>query len=475
MIRRRVLLGVLLAVLFTLGWWAGRGRATSGLYSNVDLFVEVLYAVQSNYVDEPDPARLVQGGLNGMMRVLDASSEYLDAKDWKIAESEPPGDADGSGLFVGTREGWPVVIAPIEGSPAWRAGLAEGDIITRIDGHSAWGLGPAEIATRLRGPAGTTVTLSVLRGDAPHDRDLVLTRGTVQLPAVRGTLVLDGGVGYLRLTTFNSRASAQVRAALDTLRRAGARSLVLDLRGNPGGLPEQALGVAGSFLPAGSELAATRGRRAGADGRLVVPRGSTRVTWPMAVLVDGGTASVAEILAGSLQDLDRALLVGTNTFGSGDVQSLIPLRGGEGGVRLTTARYLTPSGRVVSRAASGTGDDEEAEDDPTLAAADTAAADSAARPEYRTASGRTVRGGGGIAPDLEAHADSLPPVAGAAAVRAALSRDAAFLRAAEVLRRAKGPADVFAFAKLPGPPATPPAATPRRASPPATRPGAGSR
>ena len=471
MIRRRILLGVLLAVLFTLGWWAGRGRASGGLYSNLDLFVEVLHAVQTSYVDEPDPGHLVEGGLHGMLRALDPSSEYLDAKDWKGLQSTLSGDLDGAGVFVDSQDGWPVVIAPLEGSPAWRAGLAAGDVITRMDGHSTWGLGPPEVAARLRGPAGSTITLSVIRGQETHERELVLKREHLDVPAVRNVLVLPDGVGYLRLAAFNERAADQVRAALDTLRRAGARSLVVDLRGNPGGLVDQAVAVAGSFLPAGSVVTFTEGRTAADAKKLLAPKGVARVGWPMAVLVDGGTASAAEILAGALQDLDRALVVGTNTFGKGTVQSLFPLRGGEGAVKLTTARYHTPSGRTVSRPAAAAADDEAAdggdEEGPVVAAPDTAAADSAARPVFRTPSGRIVRGGGGIAPDLVARADSLPPAAGPAAARAALAHDAAFQRAAEVLRRARSAADVFALATPEAAPA--PARRAPRPSPHGTR------
>jgi len=447
LIRRRILLGVLFAVLFALGWWAGRGRASGGLYSNLDLFVEVLHAVQTSYVDEIETGRLVAGGLRGMVRGLDASSEYLDEKEWNEHRASLAGEFDGVGVFVDSQDGWPVVIAPLEGSPAWDAGLAAGDVITRVDGHSTWSLGPPEMAARMRGAPGTTVTLTVVRGEEPREREMVLKRDRVEVPAVRDVVVMPGGVGYLRLAAFNERAIAEVRAALDTLRRGGARSLVVDLRGNPGGLVDQAVGVAGSFLPAGALVTYTEGRRPENSQKLLAPRGAPRVAWPMAVLVDGGTASAAEILAGSLQDLDRALVVGTNTYGKGTMQSLLPLRSGEGAVKLTTARYHTPSGRTISRpvAASPLDEDEEAveEEAPLPAAPDTVAADSAARPTFRTPSGRVVRGGGGITPDLVVLPDSLPPARGTAA-RAALAGDPVFQRAADVLRRAKGPADVFA-------------------------------
>ena len=456
MIRRRILSGVLLTVLFALGWWVGRGRAAGGLYSSLDLFVEVLHAVQTNYVDEVETGPLVAGGLRGMLRGLDPSSEYLDEKEWGGLKTSLEGEIEGVGVFVDWHEGWPVVIAPLEGSPAWRAGIEAGDVIIRVDGKSTWGLGPPELAGHMRGPAGTSVTLAVVRGDETREREIGVTRDRVEIPAVRNAFLMPDGVGYLRLAAFNEKATAQVHAAIDSLRLDGARSLVVDLRGNPGGLVDQAVGVAGAFLPAGALVTYTQGRRAEDARKLLAPKGAAPVGWPMAVLVDGGTASAAEILAGALQDLDRALVVGTTTFGKGTVQNLFPLRNGAGSVKLTTARYHTPSGRSIHRLqAASAPDDEAAEaDDPGTAAADSASADSAARPAFRTRAGRLVHGGGGIAPDVQAHADSLPPARSPAAAREALAHDAVFQRAADALRRAKSPADVFAAA---GPAAAPPA------------------
>ncbi len=451
MIRRRILLGVLFVVLFGLGWWVGRGRASGGLYENLDLFVEVMHAVQANYVDPVETGSLVDGGLHGMLRSLDPWSEYLDEKEWKGFRDDLAGEFDGVGLVLDSRDGWPVVIAPVEGSPAWDAGIQPGDVVTRVEGRSTWGLGPPEMADSLRGEPGTSVRLSVLRSGDAHEREITLLRSRVEVPAVQDVAVLPGGVGYLRLATFNEHATGQVRAALDTLRRAGARSLVLDLRGNPGGLVDQAVDVAGSFLPPGALVTHTRGRQASDSRRLVVAKNVRPIGWPMAVLVDGGSASASEILAGALQDLDRALVVGEATYGKGSVQSLYPLRNGQGAVKLTTARYLTPLGRSIHRPGTASDDDEEQAAEDAGAPADTAAADSASRPEFHTKSGRVVRGGGGILPDLVVAADSLAAPRRPGAPPAALRRDVVIERAAAVLRRAKGPADVFALATAGGP------------------------
>ena len=457
MIRRRILLGVTFAVLFALGWWAGRGRASAGLYSSLDLFVEVLHAVQTSYVDEVESSPLFEGGMRGMLRGHDPMSEYLGAEEWGALRTSPVDDFEGVGLFVDSHDGWPLVIAPVEGSPAWEAGIEAGDVITAVEGHSTWGLAPPEMSARLRGATGTNMTLTIVRGTGGRERDVVVRRKRADVPAVRNVMVMPGSVGYLRLAAFNPRATKEVRAALDTLKRAGARSLVVDLRGNPGGLVDQAVGIAGSFLPAGSLVTSTQGRQPEKAKKLLVPKGTTTVSWPMAVLVDGGTASAAEMLAGALQDLDRALVVGSSTYGKGTVQSVFPLRSGAGAIRLTTGRYQTPSGRSIPRPGTAVEPDEDEEDEvaPGRDSADTSAADSGSRPRYKTSRGRTVYGGGGIAPDVEARADSLPPVRSLSAARAALMQDPAFQRASEALRHAKGASAVFAAAgpaKAPKPP-----------------------
>jgi carboxyl-terminal processing protease len=451
LIRRRVLLGVLLAVLFALGWWAGRGRASGDLYANLDLFVEILHAVQTSYVDEVESGPLVEGGLHGMLRALDPWSEYLSAKEYTGLRGTLDGEFEGIGVYLDSHEGWPVVIAPVEGSPAWKAGLEAGDVIAKVDGATTWSLSPPELSAKLRGAAGTDVKLTVVRRNEQAERELSLTRARVEVPAVRDVSVMPGGVGYLRLATFNEHATADVRAALDTLRARGARSVVVDLRGNPGGLVDQAVGVAGAFLPSGSLVTFTEGRRAESTQKLLVAKDAKPVSWPMAVLVDGGSASASEILAGALQDLDRALVVGVNSYGKGTVQSVFPLRNRAGAIKLTTAYYHTPSGRSIHRKPPGTGEDA-GDDEEDVAPADSASttpADSAARPEFKTRAGRKVYGGGGISPDLEVKPDSLPAARSAAVTPEALAHDPVVQRAADVLRRAKAPADVFAAS---GPP-----------------------
>ncbi|HEV2104482.1 MAG TPA: S41 family peptidase, partial [Candidatus Eisenbacteria bacterium] len=405
MVRRRILLGVLLGALFAAGWWAGRGRAANGLYSSLDLFVEVLHAVQTNYVDPVQTQPLMQGAMHGLVRELDPWSRYLDPAEFQAARAASDGSFDGVGAALDVRDGWPLVISAVEGSPAWDAGLEPGDVITRIDGHGTQGLGLGDVSSRLRGPAGTTVRLALTRPGEDGEREVTVTRGRVFVSSVPYAFVAAPGVGYLRLAQFAGGAARQVQAALDTLHAAGARSLVLDLRGDPGGSVDEAVAIAGDLLPAGDLVATTHGRTPDANRRYTVAERRPGPAWPVVALVDGGSASASEIVAGALQDHDRALLVGEPTFGKGLVQTVYPLRDRAGALQLTTAWFLTPSGRTLHRPGV-TGSDDTGDDD-------TAPADTAAKPApvFHTDGGRVVHGGGGLEPDLVVHPDSLPPLA----------------------------------------------------------------
>jgi carboxyl-terminal processing protease len=406
LIRKRVLLGLLLAALFALGWWVGRGGATGDLYGNLDLFVEVLNKVEQNYVDPVDPGKLVDGALRGMLRNLDPYSQYLDAKGFANLKNATQGTFGGIGVVVSVRDNYPTVISPLEGSPAWLAGLRSGDQIVKIDGQSSAGLTIDEAAGKLRGPEGTPVTITVRREGESDEHDVTLERKIIVTHSVPYAFVVGNGVGYVRLSGFSEKSGAEVRAALESLRQGGARGVVLDLRQNPGGLLEQAVDVAQQFLPKGTLVVQTRGRIHGQDQRYYATETGAERHWPLVVLADNGSASAAEIVAGALQDLDRALVIGRTTFGKGSVQSVFPLRGSNAALKLTTARYYTPSGRSIHRVVQDTtaSDEDDTEEPPAPAP------DSTPAPRFRTAGGRTVYGGGGITPDLAVQADSLPPL-----------------------------------------------------------------
>lgn len=410
MIRRRILLGTLLAVLFAVGWWAGRVRASGDLYSNLDLFIEVLHAVQTNYVDPVEPGPLVEGGMRGMLKELDAYSQYLDPREYEAMKSRLAGEFDGVGVLVDAHEGYPIVIAPIEGSPAWDQGVMPGDLIIRIEGRTTFGLGIPEVSNRLRGAAGTKVALTLVRQGDPEEHEIVLERRRIETPAVPQAFVIAPSTGYLRLANFTEKAGAEVAVAIDTLRRSGARSLILDLRGNPGGLVDQAVSVAQQFVPEGSLIVYTKGRATTVGKKFTAGKARAETGWPMIVLVDAGSASASEIVTGALQDLDRALVLGTTSFGKGTVQDIYPLRNRGGALKLTTGVYYTASGRSLNKPRKDLAALLEEEDADGEEGADSAAAATPKAKEFRTSMGRVVYGGGGVTPDLEVKPDSAAPV-----------------------------------------------------------------
>lgn len=456
MVRRRVLVGALLGVLFAAGWWAGRGRASSDLYSQLDQFIEVLRAVQTSYVDEVDAREVIRGGLKGMLRGLDPASRYLDARELEAYRTTLGGEVDGIGAWVDVRDGYPVVIAPLQGSPAWRGGVTAGDFITRIDSTGTFGLGLEEVRAKLVGAAGTPVRLMIARTGEGEPREVVLVRERLRVPAVPYAFLLAPTVGYVRVTTFHERAASEFAAAVDTLRRRGARSAIVDLRGNPGGVVEQAVAIAGGFLPPGTRVVSVEGRDPAVGSVQNAAAARPELGWPLVVLVDGGSASASEIVAGALQDLDRAVVVGEPSFGKGSVQNLYPLRARAGAVQMTTAYYHTPSGRSlhrVTRDPLAAGADDEGDE---VGATDPDTPDTTRpSPVFKTSGGREVRGGGGVIPDVEVRPDSgqaaqrLPLEAGAA--KRMLAADPVIVRALQILQKSRDARGVFVAAGVPAP------------------------
>jgi carboxyl-terminal processing protease len=358
------------------------------------LFDDVMQHLRRDYVDTIADSSLYRRAVAGLVSELhDPHSVFLDAQRLAKLEESTSGKYAGVGIRIDVRDSGITVIATLPGSPAERQGVMTGDRIVEIDSKPTRGLTSEEALTALRGKAGSTVHLSVERPGVVTRMPFTLTRATIDVNPVQHALLMNDGIGYVDLTVFSTAAAADLARAIDSLRAAGARSLVLDLRGDPGGLLDQGVDVADLFLDAGQKIVSTRGRTPDEQRAFADRRAQRYGDMPLVVLTDSGTASASEIVAGALQDHDRALLVGTGTYGKGSAQRVFHLD--DGALKLTTALWYTPSGRSINRPRAVAGDDDADEGNAT--ARDT----TAPRPKFRTDAGRTVLGGGGIVPDVE--------------------------------------------------------------------------
>jgi carboxyl-terminal processing protease len=318
------------------------------LHRQVELFREVLQLTNRNYVDAERVGlrTLTESALEGMLSKLDPHTSFMPASQFDRMQSDARQEYGGIGVQVELREGKLTIIAPIRGSPGYRAGLARGDIILKVDGDSLEGLGIDEMISRLRGRAGSQVVVQVMRPSTGETKTYELTRGRIETHSVFGTQILEPGIGYVAISNFYERTGAEFEEAIAQLERDGARALILDLRNNPGGLLTAAIEVAGIFIPRGELVVYTEGRNARSRQNLVSNNRAPPRTLPVAILMNSGSASASEIVAGALQDTGRAFVVGEKSFGKGLVQTLLPLRSGDG-LRLTTSQYFTPKGRRI--------------------------------------------------------------------------------------------------------------------------------
>ncbi|HTJ78795.1 MAG TPA: S41 family peptidase [Rariglobus sp.] len=344
--------GVCLGMVLSLG--AVRMAAAWGFWPNRDLekssaYVrEVLKIVNENYVVAKDAAypRLTQAALRGVLGSLDPHSEYMDAKDYKALSEEISSEFGGIGVQVELRDGHVVVIAPIAGTPGARAGIRRGDQIVSVEGQKIEKPAIDDVVGRLRGKPGTKVTLTYYRPETDKESTVTLVREKIKVDSVRGVRLLPGGVGYLQLTQFSERTGDEFINALNKLNDEGMRALVIDLRDNPGGLLDAAVQVAEPFFNKGELIVYTQGRRPEDRDEYRAAAPEPPLAIPVAVLINSGTASAAEIVSGALKDTHRAVIVGERSFGKGSVQTIIDLHNGDG-MRLTTARYYTPSGITI--------------------------------------------------------------------------------------------------------------------------------
>jgi carboxyl-terminal processing protease len=396
------------------GWLLQRGSAAGGnVYQEARLFDDVLGHVSAYYVDSLGEIDLYQKATQGMLEQLkDPYSVLLTGDDYKALTEQTSGNYAGLGIQIDGRDGWITVVAPLPETPAERAGVQTGDQIVEVDGKSTKGWKNDEAVKALRGVAGSKVTLTIRRSGMPEPLKYPLTRAQIHVRSVPAGTMFDGNVGYISLNPVSETSAGELRQEITAMKRKGMKSLVIDLRFNPGGLLDQGVEVSDLFLDAKQEIVSTRGRARGATKQFF---DGARQSWPelpIVVLVNEGTASAAEIIAGALQDHDRAVVVGTPTFGKGLVQTLFPLKEGVA-LKLTTARWFTPSGRTIQR----TVENEETQmqqaalevsdtmlGEPAPSASDSAIRD---RPVFRTGAGRIVRGGGGIVPDIVIRSDTL--------------------------------------------------------------------
>lgn len=385
---KTLVLSAILALALVAGAWMLHRGAASAMTVAVNgpkLFDQVSSLVRDQFVDTVSDSRLHRMAVDGMLSELnDPYDAYLTPDRLARLSEHTSGSYAGIGLQVDVRDGSLVVVNPLSGGPGDRAGILTGDRIAQIDGKTVGGWTPEEVQRLLRGAAGSEVQLTIDRAGMPKPLTLTLTRADIHHSAVRRAAVLPSRVGYVALSVFSDSTARELARTTDSLVSAGAASLIVDLRSNPGGLLDQGIGVAGLFLDRGERIVSTRGRDS-AETKIYLDSAAQR--WPklpIVLLVDDKTASAAEVVAGALQDHDRAVVMGAPTYGKGSVQHVFPVPAG-GALRLTTARWVTPAGRLIARDI----------------APDADMTDSAAlHPSFKTDAGRTVLGGGGITPDV---------------------------------------------------------------------------
>jgi carboxyl-terminal processing protease len=317
-------------------------------YRQLGLFRDVFERVRADYVEKPDDGKLIESAINGMLAGLDPHSSYMDPKSMREMQVQTRGEFGGLGIEVTMEEGLVKVVAPIDDTPAAKAGVMANDIITHIDDKQVQGLTLDQAVEKMRGPANTKTKLKIVRKGQDKPIEVSITRKIIHVSSVRARLEGDD-IGFLRVTQFSEQTSDTLKKAIADLSTQSGnklRGFIVDLRNNPGGLLDQAISVSDAFLDKG-EIVSTRGRVASESQRFNAHAGDLTKGKPVIVLINGGSASASEIVAGALQDHKRATVVGTRSFGKGSVQAIIPLGSGNGALRLTTARYFTPSGRSI--------------------------------------------------------------------------------------------------------------------------------
>jgi len=343
---------LMILIFFFIGYLLGDqgerivSAVTDKNYENLKIFSEVLHLIQKNYVEEPKVDQLIEGALNGMLATLDPHSAYLSPEEYKEMQVETKGKFGGIGIEITLKDGILTVVAPIEDTPAYQAGIKSGDQIIKINDEFTKKMTIFDAVKRLRGKEGTTVTITIMREGFTQPKEFTLTRATIQVKSVKSK-ILEDKIGYIRITQFQEQTAQDFHKALTEIesKTPNLQGLILDLRNNPGGLLESAVEVSDEFIDSGI-IVYTEGRTPESRMEFKAKPNKSQHNYPMVVLVNAGSASGSEIVAGALQDYGLALILGTTTFGKGSVQTVMPLDNG-GGLRLTTAKYFTPKGRSI--------------------------------------------------------------------------------------------------------------------------------
>ncbi len=350
--RRGIVLkiGLILLVALLAGRFAACGLVKKepgdgGLYKQIELFSDAISYIRANYVEETKSKDLIYGALKGMLASLDPHSQFMDPESFKEIKIETKGEFGGLGIEISIKDGVLTIISPLEDTPAYVAGIKPGDRIVKIDGLSTKNITLLDAVKKLRGKAGSVVTLTIVREEEGRIFDVKVTRAIIKLESIKAAVILEDNIGYIRLGEFQEKTPRDLEKALKKLEKEGMDGLILDLRNNPGGLLDVAVGVSEKFIPKGETIVTIKGRTK--DQEIIYKaKANSHPDFPIVVLVNGGSASASEIVAGAIQDNGRGIILGTKTFGKGSVQTVVPLRDGSA-LRLTTAKYYTPSGRGI--------------------------------------------------------------------------------------------------------------------------------
>lgn len=389
----------ILFLAFLLSFKGSTGGNEFEINKNLDIFFSSLKELDAHYVDEIDPEKLIQTGIDAMLRELDPYTTFIPESDLGNYDFQTTGKYGGIGAVIRKIDNFVTVIDPYVDFPAYNAGLRAGDKILRIDSEDVEGRSSNYLSKKMRGAPGTPVTLSVLSPGKKESKIVTITRGKIQVPSIDFSGIVEGDVGYVRLGQFTRQASNELRNEINQLKSAGAKKLVFDLRGNPGGLLSEAVAITNLFIPRGKEVVSTRGRLSEWQKTYKTKRGADFPKIPLVVLINGSSASASEIVSGAIQDYDRGVVIGQQSFGKGLVQTTrgLPYKNK---VKITTAKYYIPSGRCIQAidySEKGSGGSTKIPD--------------SLRSSFKTANGRTVLDGAGIDPDIEVEDRSLARVA----------------------------------------------------------------